>query len=113
VTARREKGRYAAKPKRSAYPAQDLKRRVTWWAVRLRVNPSVIRVQEMTRKWGSCSTTGIVTLAADLIDQKPAFQDFVIVHELLHLRFRNHGRVFKAVLGAHVPSWRQHEVSKP
>lgn len=32
----------------------------------------------MTLKWGSCSTTGIVTLAEDLADQDPCFQDFVI-----------------------------------
>jgi len=40
----------------------------------------------MTRKWGSCSTAGTITLAADLVEQEPEFQDFVIVHELLHLR---------------------------
>ena len=47
------------------------------------------------RKWGSCSTRGIVTLAADLADQQTGFQDFVIAHELLHLRVPNHGRLFK------------------
>jgi predicted metal-dependent hydrolase len=46
----------------------------------------------MTRKWGSCSTAGTITLAADLSDQAVGFQDFVIAHELLHLRVPNHGR---------------------
>ena len=36
-----------------------------------------------------------------------AFQDFVIVHELLHFRVPNHGRLFKALMTAHVPGWRQ------
>ena len=49
----------------------------------------------MTGKWGSCSTRGIVTLAADLADQQTGFQDFVIAHVLLHLRVPNHGRLFK------------------
>lgn len=112
MTKRLRTGQAGAGSKRPPYPAQELKRRVSWWAVKLRVNPRLVRVQNMTRKWGSCSTAGIVTLAIDLVDKKPAFQDFVIAHELLHLRFRNHGKLFKAVLGAHVPGWRGFEVSK-
>lgn len=86
-----------------------LVRRVAYWSDRLRVSPHFVRVQRMTRKWGSCSTNGIVTLAADLARQQRGFQDFVIVHELLHLRIGNHGRVFKALMSAHVPAWRIHE----
>jgi len=91
----------------SLYPHQELKRRTMAWANKLRVNPRVIRVQDMRRKWGSCSSAGTVTLASDLVDQRPSFQDYVIVHELLHLRYETHGRLFKAVLSAHVPGWRR------
>lgn len=95
--------------KGSLYPAQELKRRAMAWAVMLRVNPKVIRVQEMRRKWGSCSSAGTVTLASDLVEQGERFQDYVIVHELLHLRFSTHGRMFKALMSAHVPGWREME----
>ena len=93
----------------SAYPAQDLRRRALAWAVKLRVNPRAIRVQDMYSKWGSCSSLGTVTLAHDLVDQAQGFQDFVIVHELLHLRMPQHGRVFKALMTAYVPGWRSLE----
>lgn len=66
----------------------------------------------MTRKWGSCSTAGNVTLAADLADQPPGFQDFVIAHELLHLRVPNHGKLFKALMTAYVPDWREHDLRR-
>jgi len=66
----------------------------------------------MTRKWGSCSTRGTVTLAADLAKRDADFQDFVIVHELLHLRIPNHARLFKAVMTVHVPHWRRQSVLK-
>lgn len=92
--------------KSSLYPADDLRRHTHAWAVKLRVNPRFVRVQKMTRKWGSCSSRGTVTLAVDLVDQVERFQNFVIVHELLHLRVQNHGRLFKALLSAHVPGWR-------
>ena len=88
--------------KSSLYPVQDLHRRALAWALKLKVNPRVVRVQTMRHKWGSCSTAGTVTLASDLLDQDVRFQDYVIVHELLHLRYGTHGRVFKALMSAHV-----------
>ena len=95
--------------KSSMYPVQDLKRRTLAWAAKLRVNPKVIRVQKMRSKWGSCSAGGTLTLAADLTDEDTRFQDYVIVHELLHLRIAAHGRLFKALMSAHVPGWRELE----
>lgn len=71
-----------------------------------------MRIQRMTRKWGSCSTAGTITLAADLHDQDPGFQDFVIAHELLHLRVPAHGRLFRAFLALHLPNWRNFEVAR-
>lgn len=64
----------------------------------------------MVHKWGSCSAAGTVTLADDLALQPGKFQDFVIAHELLHLRVPKHGRVFKALMTAHVPGWRQQDL---
>ena len=89
-----------------------LHQRVQYWSQRLKAEARVIRVQRMTRKWGSCSTAGTITLAADLMEQEPEFQDFVIVHELLHLRVPSHGRLFRALLTAHIPAWRQFEIER-
>jgi predicted metal-dependent hydrolase len=50
-----------------------------------------------------------VTFAIDLVDEELRFQDYVIVHELLHLRVPNHGRLFKVLMSAHVPGWRRLE----
>lgn len=91
---------------------QSLRARAACWAWRLRVRPRQVRVQPMRRKWGSCSRSGIVTFAADLAAQETGFQDFVIAHELLHLRVPNHGRLFKALLTAHVPNWKRYAIRK-
>ena len=64
----------------------------------------------MTRKCGSCSSGGVVTLADDLSTRSPECQDFVIVPELLHLRVPNHGKLFKALMSLHVPGWRSRNV---
>lgn len=104
-----------AQGKRKAYtmyPVQELKHKVDVWAVRLRVNPKLVRVQEMRHKWGSCSSAGTITLARDLCDTDEAFQNYVIAHELLHLRYPTHGRMFKVLMTMHVPGWRDLEEKK-
>ena len=83
-----------------------LRHRVDRWASKLKVRPLRLRVQRMTRKWGSCSSAGTLTLSSDLAAERDHFQDYVIVHELLHLRVPNHGRLFKALMTAYVPGWR-------
>ena len=94
------------------YPVQALKLRVDTWAVKLRVTPRQVRVQEMRRKWGSCSVAGTITLAMSLCEKEEAFQNYVIVHELLHLRYPTHGRMFKMLMNLHVPEWRDMELMR-
>lgn len=80
-----------------------LRQRVERWAIALKVKPAQIRVQLMTRKWASCSSAGRVTFSCELRAKPVAFQDCVIVHELLHLRIRNHGKLFSATLRLYLP----------
>lgn len=89
-----------------------LRARVSFWALRLDVHPRIVRIRSMTRKWGSCSTNGIVTFAIDLAEQEQGFQDFVIAHELLHLRVPNHGKLFKALMTVNVPDWKRYSTEK-
>jgi predicted metal-dependent hydrolase len=91
------------------YPEQELKRRTMAWAVQLKVNPRDVRIAPMKGKWGSCTSSGEVILAEDLAQMERPFQDYVIVHELLHLRVPSHGKLFKALMTAHLPDWRELE----
>lgn len=77
--------------------------RVDQWSARLKVVPTQVRIQAMTRKWASCSSKGRVTFCRDLMRQPANFQDYVIAHELLHLRIPNHGKLFAATLRVHLP----------
>lgn len=82
----------------------NLKAQVARWAERLRVKPRRIRVQRMRHKWASCSTRGTVSFNGDLLMQPDEFREFVIVHELLHLKVPNHGKLFKSLLRAYLPN---------
>jgi predicted metal-dependent hydrolase len=93
----------------SLYPDQQLKRRAMTWSLRLKVNPQRVDVAEMAKGWGSCTKDGVVTFAHELAETDESFQDFVIVHELLHLRHHTHDKRFRAMMSALVPNWRELE----
>nr|CBX27772.1 hypothetical protein N47_C18300 [uncultured Desulfobacterium sp.] len=53
----------------------------------------------------SCSGKGRVSFSSDLLQEPRTFQEFVIVHELLHLQVPNHGKLFKSLMSAYLPDW--------
>ncbi len=85
--------------------AESLKRDVQIWAARIEVEPKRVQIQRMTTKWASCSTSGRICFSKDLLREIAAFREVVIVHELLHLRVPNHGKLFKSLMNAFVPGW--------
>ncbi|MCH7228971.1 M48 family metallopeptidase [Haloferula sp. A504] len=84
---------------------EAFKTEVWRWAELTKTEPTQVRVQRMTRKWASCSTSGCLSFSKELLQQRKEFRDYVIVHELLHLKVPNHGKLFKRLLDAFVPGW--------
>lgn len=84
---------------------ESFKAEVREWSQRLNVRPAQIRIQKMRRKWASCSPGKWVTFSESLLVQPTGFQQYVIVHELLHLRIPNHGKLFKITMSAYIPNW--------
>ena len=84
---------------------EQLKAEIAHWAAVMKVKPAQIRVQRMTKKWASCSARGRVSFSTDLLQEPKVFQEYVIVHELLHLQVPNHGKLFKSLINAYLPRW--------
>jgi len=91
-------------PLEEAVPADLFKAEVHAWARRLKVEPRTLRIVPMMRKWASCSSAGRVSFNRELLRQPAQFRAEVVVHELLHLKIPNHGRVFRALLRAYLAS---------
>ncbi len=70
---------------------------------RLDVPCPTLRVRSLKRRWGSCSARGEITLARQLSAAPLAYVDYVILHELCHLRHMNHGPRFHALLEELLP----------
>jgi predicted metal-dependent hydrolase len=69
--------------------------------------PPTFRLLDMTRQWGSCSPTGEVILNPHLIKAPRACIDYVLVHELAHLKHHDHGPQFWKLIDAHAGDWRK------
>lgn len=64
-----------------------------------------IRIKEMTSRWGSCSSSGCINLSFYLLFAPEEVLDYVIIHELAHIRVRNHGGEFWNLVGSAMPDY--------
>jgi predicted metal-dependent hydrolase len=77
------------------------------WEKHLGVVAGKTFVQRMKTKWGSCNPlTGNIHLNTDLAKKPPECLDYVVLHELAHLRERTHSAEFFALLDHGMPRWR-------
>lgn len=61
----------------------------------------------MTTRWGTCNThTKKIWLNVQLAKKPSLCLEYVILHELAHLRIKNHGKEFAAILDTYMPQWR-------
>jgi predicted metal-dependent hydrolase len=74
-------------------------------AARLGLSYSRIAVRDQRTRWGSCSTRSTLSFSWRLALAPPEVLDYVVVHELLHLREHNHSRAFWRLLDVHRPGW--------
>lgn len=75
------------------------------WARRLGRAPRGFVVREQKTRWGSCSSKGVVSLNWRLLLGPPELFEYVLVHELCHLRHHNHGPHFWAEVAALLPDY--------
>jgi len=59
----------------------------------------------MRSQWGSCSTNGKISLNTHLIKTPVELLDYVLLHELCHLKHHNHGKRFYSLMSFHMPDW--------
>jgi len=68
--------------------------------------PAGLVVRTMKRRWGSCSNKGIITLSTELVKLDDQYIEYVITHELCHLKHHNHGPRFYELLSELFPDYK-------
>jgi len=78
-------------------------------AARLRLSYRSLAVRDQRTRWGSCSARGNLSFNWRLVLAPAEVLDYVVVHELCHLRVPNHSKSFWRALEAALPGWQRHD----
>jgi len=70
--------------------------------------PQKISLRYITSRWGSCSRAGNISLSIFLIMAPPEVAEYVIIHELAHLKHHNHSPEYWSLVAELAPEFRQH-----
>lgn len=84
---------------------RDLDARVAYHTKALKLRAKRIAVRDQSSRWGSCSTTGVLSFSWRLILAPPHVLDYVAAHEVAHLAEMNHGPRFWALVEKALPDY--------
>jgi predicted metal-dependent hydrolase len=79
--------------------------RLAYFAEQLGINVPKLRLSSARGRWGSASSSGVVSLNWRLMHFSEALIDYVVAHEVAHLREMNHGPRFWALVGELLPGF--------
>lgn len=68
--------------------------RIRYYANKMDLQPSEIRYKSLRRRWGSCDSNGVLTFNVMMMQLSYRHIDYIIVHELAHMRHMNHSKAF-------------------
>jgi predicted metal-dependent hydrolase len=108
-------------PKELEYPDYNIQKKLEFWlqqrltgdckqfaqrySNKLNLHPKGIRVKEQKHIWGSCSKDKIININWHLVFAPKQILEYVVAHEVCHLKYRNHSPAFWKLLGQVFPDW--------
>ncbi len=76
------------------------------WQAKAEVNVAEVRIRRMKTRWGSCNAKASrIWLNLELAKKSPACLEYILVHEMIHLRERHHNERFRLLMDKIMPSW--------
>lgn len=83
----------------------EFKECVREYADKMGIKIKALYLRGMTTKWASCSTDGNLNFNSELLDMEKELGKYVIIHELLHFKIPNHGKLWKILMSAYIENW--------
>lgn len=83
--------------------------RVELWAGRMGVRPTGVKITSARTRFGSCSAKNSLCFSLYLMQYPAEAIDYVVVHELAHVRHKKHGPAFYAEVAKYMPDYRQRQ----
>lgn len=81
--------------------------KVEFWAQRMGVTPAGIKITAARKRYGSCNGKNSLCFSCFLLNSPESAIDLVVVHELCHIRVKNHGPAFYALLAHYLPDYQE------
>lgn len=107
ISATREQRQKAIAKAYSDQARHFLTERIRHWAERMKLPMGRLSFRSQRTRWGSCSPDGSISLNWKLIAAPWPVIDYVLIHELAHLREPNHSSRFWKIVEAHCPDYRK------
>ena len=84
-----------------------LPEKVAYWSAQMGVTPTGLKITTARKRYGSCSGKNSLCFSCFLMNCPDAAIDLVVVHELCHIREKNHGPRFYALLERYLPDYKE------
>ena len=97
--------RHAADASALARARHELPARLLELAADNGLTVSRVSIRNQQSRWGSCSPSGHICLNWRLVEMPPSVRDYVIIHELMHLKRLDHSRRFWKLVAAACPDY--------
>jgi len=86
---------------------EELPRKIAYWSKKMGVSPTGFKVTTARKRYGSCSGKDSLCFSCFLMRCPEEAVELVVVHELCHIREKNHGPAFYNLLERYLPDWRE------
>ena len=91
----------------SARAKEYLPMRVDYWSGIMGLTPTGLKITSARTRFGSCSGKNSLCFSWRLMQYPPEAIDYVVVHELAHIRHHDHSPAFYALIERYMPDWRE------
>ena len=83
--------------------------RVAFWSERMGVQPAAVKITSARTRFGSCSGKNSICFSLYLMQYPVEAIEYVVVHELAHIRHKDHSPAFYAEVSRYLPDYRQRQ----
>ena len=88
--------------------AEVLPQKTKEWAEKIGVEYNRVVLKDQRTLWASCSSQKNINYSYRIVKMPPVVQDYLVIHELCHLKFMNHGEEYWQLVGQFSPDYKLH-----
>jgi len=89
---------------------EKIRERVDYYSKRLQLFPKAIKITSARYRWGSCSRDNRLSFSWRIITAPLSVIDYVLIHELVHTKEKNHSKSFWSYVESIIPNYKKHRL---